>query len=117
MTPQNRQKSGRPMPPVEHRFKPGQSGNPGGRPKSKLLSEAYKKILETEIKSGKHKGKTFAEVIAQKMAEEATKGKVQPAAEMADRVEGKPRQAYEVKMSIMDELADRMEKARKRVKK
>jgi hypothetical protein len=38
---------------------------------------------------------------------------VTAAAEIADRVEGKPRQAFDVKLSIMDE---RIEKGRKRLK-
>ncbi len=29
--PDNRDESGKPLPPVEKRFKPGQSGNPGGK--------------------------------------------------------------------------------------
>ncbi len=29
--PENKAESGKPLPPVENRFKPGQSGNPGGR--------------------------------------------------------------------------------------
>lgn len=95
-------------------WKPGQSGNPGGRPKSKLLSEAYKAILETEITRGKDKGKTVAEAIAGVMATESRNGKVNAAAEIADRVEGKPRQAYEVKMSITDELPDLIEAGRRR---
>jgi Family of unknown function (DUF5681) len=97
-------------------FKKGQSGNPGGRPKSRLLSEAYKRLLETEVGKGKN-AKTVAELIAEKMGKEARAGKVNAASELADRVEGKPRQAYEVKLSIMDELAERLEKARKRAKK
>lgn len=100
-------------------FKAGETANDprhnaGGRPKSKLLSEAYKAILETEIESGKDKGKTYAEVIAKKMADESKKGKVNAASELADRVEGKPRQAYEVKMSITDELPNLIEAGRKR---
>ena len=38
-TPQNRGKTGKSrggIPPVEHRFKPGQSGNPGGRRTGRL---------------------------------------------------------------------------------
>ena len=98
-----------------HQFKKGQSGNPGGRPKSKILSEAYKKILETPISKSKD-AKTYAEVIAEALAKAARKGGVQSASEMADRTEGKPRQAYEVKLSIFDELSERIAKARRRSK-
>jgi hypothetical protein len=63
-----------------------------------MLSEAYK-----------------AEAIAEKLVKEAEKGKVTAAAELADRVEGKLRQAFDVKLSIMDELAERIEKGRKKV--
>jgi hypothetical protein len=48
------------------------------------------------------------------MADESKKGKVNAASELADRVEGKPRQAYEVKMSITDELPNLIEAGRKR---
>jgi|SRR5215467_5695148 len=99
---------------VGRQFKKGQSGNPGGRPKSKLLSEAYRSKL-AELVPGDHKGRTYAELICDKMIELAAKGKVQAASEIADRVEGKPRQAYEVAVSVIEELADRMRKARARV--
>jgi hypothetical protein len=100
---------------IGNRFPKGTSGNPGGRPKSKLLSEAYKKILEQEIPAGKDKGKTYAEVIAEALAKESRKGKVHAASEIADRTEGSPRQAYEVKLSIMDELPTLIEEGKKRV--
>jgi len=96
------------------RFQPGVSGNPGGRPKSKLLSEAYKRALEAEILTGKFKGLTEAEVIAQRLLDEAKKGKVNAASELADRVEGKPRQSYEVQLSVVDELPKLIEEGRKR---
>ena len=77
-----------------HRFKPGQSGNPSGRPK-KLLTEAYHAILGKQF-PGDPKKRTFAELIAESMAKEAIKGKPQAAIEIADRTEGKTTQAHEL---------------------
>lgn len=34
------------MPPPEYRFKPGQSGNPGGRPKAKITIDRLREIIE-----------------------------------------------------------------------
>jgi Family of unknown function (DUF5681) len=75
-------------------FKPGQSGNPAGRPK-KLLTEAYHAILSKKF-PGDPKKRTFAELIAESMAKEAIKGKPQAAIEIADRTEGKTTQAHEL---------------------
>jgi hypothetical protein len=109
---------GRPFPKghkIGHRFPKGTSGNPGGRPKMKLMSEAYKAALELEEHAKFPVPRTNAEAIAQKMVSEAKAGKVNAAGEITDRVEGKPRQAYDVKMSIMDELPDLIAEGRKRV--
>ncbi len=76
-------------------FMPGQSGNPSGRPKRKPLTDAYMAILgktippEVARKLDLPESATYAEVIAMSLAREAVKGKVNAAAEMADRVEGK----------------------------
>jgi hypothetical protein len=89
-------------------FKPGQSGNPGGRTKSKELSAAYRRKLEQLIENDP-KGRTFAELIADALINEAIKGKVPAAAEIADRTEGKPAQsitlggALEVDIESIDE--------------
>lgn len=112
--PQNKRKNkGRPEPPKEYRWKPGQSGNPGGRPKRKVLSDAYRAALEQEV-PGDKKGRTWAEFIADQMVMEAAKRKVPAAAELADRTEGKARQAFEVKSSLIDDLADIVKRARER---
>jgi len=76
-------------------WKPGQSGNPSGRPKRKPLTDAYAAILDKKIPREvaarlKLLGQpTYAQVIAISLAKEAIKGKVNAAAELADRVEGR----------------------------
>jgi uncharacterized protein DUF5681 len=96
-------------------YKPGKewTGNAGGRPKSRLQSEAYRAELAKESKAGE----TNAELVAKQMVAEAKKSKVNAAQHLIESVEGKPRQAFDVKLSIMDELAERIAKGRKRVKK
>ena len=69
---------------VERIWKPGESGNPGGRPKKKPLTDAYAALLAKPIPNDKE-GRTFAEAIAQAMIKEAIKGKVNAASEIADR--------------------------------
>lgn len=58
-------------PPVETAFKPGQSGNPGGRPK--ILSEAYKARLAAQTTNRLFPGMTNAEVLADKAIAKAAK--------------------------------------------
>jgi hypothetical protein len=87
--PQNTETSKGFSPEYEARkWKPGQSGNPGGRRKRKPLTDAYATLLDKPIPNDKE-GRTFAQAIAQAMVREAVKGKVNAAAEIADRIEGK----------------------------
>jgi hypothetical protein len=81
-------------------FKPGESGNPKGRPKSVTLSEALRAQLG-QMMPGEDE-KTYAEKIALCLCDEAAKGNVGAAKEIADRTEGKPRQSLDVDMSVMD---------------
>jgi hypothetical protein len=76
-------------------WKPGESGNPGGRPRRKPLTDAYAALLDKPIPPDMARqlkldeSTTYAQVIAMSLVREAVKGKVQAAAEVADRVEGK----------------------------
>jgi hypothetical protein len=70
------------------RFQPGASGNPGGRPKVKSLSKAYRNRLE-EVNPADPAGRSFAECIAESLVRLAVKGNVQACMGLADRVEGK----------------------------
>jgi hypothetical protein len=80
------------------RWKKGSSGNPGGRPKSRLLSEALRARL-AEIKKDDPASRTFAEVVAENLVDIAcSKGPAAVAAinETGDRLEGRPTQAVQI---------------------
>lgn len=83
-----------------NQFQPGQSGNPAGRPKAITLSEAYRQQLAVQKAEGDES--TYAEVIAKMVCEEAAKGNVMAAREIADRTEGKPKQAVEIDARLLD---------------
>lgn len=78
-------------------WKPGQSGNPGGRPRRKPISDAYTAILEAQDA----KGVTGAQMIALAMFQQALKGNVQAVREITDRVEGALRQSVDVVFGSM----------------
>ena len=74
------------------RFQPGQSGNPLGRPKWKLLSDTYRAKL-AELVPGDKRGRNYAEAIADAAFAAALEGQIGAIQEIADRTEGKPAQA------------------------
>ena len=74
-------------------FKPGQSGNPAGRPpKEKVFTNAMEAIIKKNPK--------IMEAIAAKMLQMAVNGNMDAIKEMADRLEGKS-------VSSMDLTADK----------
>jgi hypothetical protein len=81
------------------RWEKGQpSPNPGGRAKSRILSEALRTRL-AEVKPDDPAGRTYAEVVALNLIEIACSegpGAVHAASEIADRIEGRSRQFIEV---------------------
>ncbi len=78
-------------------FKPGQSGNPLGRPKRKPLTDRYREQLEVlaprelSAELGLPLEATMADVIARRMAIRAMSGRsaVEAAREMREAVEGR----------------------------
>lgn len=75
------------------KFQPGKSGNPGGRPRVKLLSQAYKEALG---KLDPRSRQETSRLIATALVRKARKGDVKAAIELADRTEGKAQQHVEV---------------------
>lgn len=74
-------------------FKPGQSGNPKGRPRDTITPHLR------ELVRMLHPGKdevTYGEMVAQALLARAIAGDVQAIREVFDRLEGKPRQAIDV---------------------
>ena len=72
-------------------FQPGQSGNPGGRPKKLPITDAIREELEREVTGGL----SLAHAIARKLVRLALEGDMDAIREIADRTEGKPRQRIE----------------------
>lgn len=103
--PQNRRKTGVPNSEATQ-WKPGQSGNPGGRPKSAPLSQACRELLTQPVPN--NPTCTYAQAIAQKLAERALKGDILAAREIADRAEGKARQSIQFENPAFREAFDRM---------
>ena len=73
-----------------YHFKPGQSGNPGGRPKKLPITEIYNELLEEGVTKSDIK-KAMRALIKGK-----SQASVQALKEMADRVEGKPTERLEL---------------------
>jgi hypothetical protein len=108
-------------PPVETRWKPGQSGNPSGGPKKKLLTEAIERLLPKEVGPealrslrlpGVRKGSklTWADVAAYGLLFAAARGRAEASREIADRVEGKVPQAISGSLAVFQlrELFEQM---------
>ncbi len=81
-------------------FKPGQSGNPAGRPKKALLSDALRRQLA--ITAPGMPERTQAEAIAAALISEAIAGNIAAAREICDRTEGRPLQAVELGLEVKD---------------
>lgn len=94
---------------IPYRFKPGQSGNPGGRPKKKPITELYERMLEDP---------KLMKTLEQSIGRALSRGQmamVLQLREMTDRVEGKITQPIEA--SITMNLSEAIAEARKRVAK
>ena len=84
------------MPKVRTSYKPGQTGNPGGRPKSKELTEVLKTIVDPQK-------------LAQKLWELAIKrGDLSAIRYIYDRIEGTPLQRTELTIDDVRERARRI---------
>ncbi len=79
-------------------WKPGQSGNPLGGPKDKIVADAIRVAVLTEVKSGRHKGSIKLRAIADKIVEQAMEGQPWAIQMIADRLDGKPLQQSETKV-------------------
>jgi hypothetical protein len=89
-------------------WKPGQSGNPGGRPKGTSISKLMSAILEeTDPKTKKQ----IAEKVARKIIEHA-EDNASFTNILLDRTEG--RVVEKVEVSVLENLAEEMAEGRKR---
>ena len=96
------QKNGRPLPPVETRWKKGTSGNPRGRPKkqdclTQLLREEIQKICPADREKRKWK-----ELIVRATLQLAMKGNATALKEVWERLDGKVLQTEKLQLGGTD---------------
>lgn len=83
------------FPSKEHQFKPGVSGNPGGRPKGASTTaelRAYLAELAADAK-GEPTGKTHRRLVAEALVSAAEAGDVPAIREVFNRDDGRSRQS------------------------
>jgi hypothetical protein len=76
-----KQGANRRLPPIETRFKPGQSGNPAGRPTGTSLTDRLRKLIEKDDGKG-------AERIIDAAVRAAEDGDFRFFKEIMDRIDG-----------------------------
>ena len=121
---QNR-KQKRPRSPAQiaNQFKPGVSGNPGGRPKKLPITERYAEIADKPLPkellaiTDLPEGSTYGDALAMRQFREALAGSTSGAKEITDRLEGKARQPVDVTVSDMDSVAQVIARGFQRVQK
>lgn len=94
-----------------NKWRPGQSGNPSGRPKKKPITEMFEQMLATD--------EDFASVrdaVKKVFFQKSGIAKVMLLKDMAERLEGKVAQPVEVNGELTLTLSERMRKAEERLK-
>jgi hypothetical protein len=92
----------------------GKSGNPGGRPKTKIITAELERLLDQEAPDAA--GKSWAAVIAETLLRQARAGDVRAISELANRIEGKPLQPVDLNADGgLESLATFLDAARKRM--
>ena len=79
------------FPNDDTKFKPGESGNPNGRPKKLPALD----VLMAEVMGEEKDGKTAAQAILSALRAKAAKGDVRAAELLLDRAYGKSKQSVE----------------------
>src|SRR5215472_1558869 len=109
--PENKQRTGfrGPSPDVGRstQFKKGQSGNPGGRPKSSGVSQAARALFAKPVPNDPQ-GRTYAEALVQMLADKALSGDIRAAQELTDRAEGRAPQSVEIEHGGLSDAFDGM---------
>ena len=110
--PENTKENTKRTLPVEaepYKWQPGQSGNPGGRPKKKPITDMFEELMsDPELVA------SFKQAIANSIKKGGMAG-VMYMKEAADRLEGKVTQPIDADIT-MSSLSERMAKAAERVK-
>jgi hypothetical protein len=78
----------------EHAFKPGQSGNPNGRPKALLPSEELRARLKEKFPD--RDDATYCRMMIEAFVDLAVAGNVVAVREIFDRIEGRPKQQIDL---------------------
>ena len=102
-------------------WKPGESGNPAGRPRRLPITDRYAVIAEVRLSKEardklrlppemKRKIKTYGDLLALGQFQSAIKGKPEPAREITDRLEGKPTQAVDLNANVSVNRLEEMER-------
>jgi hypothetical protein len=81
-------------------FQKGQSGNPKGRPKSAMLSDALRRKLQEAMPDAPEK--TLAYGVADALIKQALNGDVSAIKEVFDRTEGKVSQKIDASIDVFD---------------
>lgn len=93
----NKKTAGLPARLEEHKWRPGQTGNAGGRPRKQPITDVLRKMLD-EVVANDNKKRTYGQVLGEQLFILALKGNrsLEAIREILDRVEGKAMQRNEV---------------------
>jgi hypothetical protein len=100
---------------VDHKFEPGKSGNPAGRPKgipnAATRYQRFLNLIETQKNpvTGEQEKFTVAEILDLQQIVKARKGDSRAYKELMDRLEGKAKEAVDIttggeKISFINEV-------------
>ena len=88
-------------PPRETQWKPGESGNPEGRPPDfKYISDYLREILPQDCGDGRTWGQKIAEEWVKQAADTKARGNVPAREEVLDRTEGRVPETHKIESDV-----------------